>query len=391
MTRSSERFDVVCIADMEWDHALWTNRQHVMSRLPAVDPRVRVLYVSPPRLLAPALTRGRLSGRGRHGLYAAGERLWVLQPSLPVPARLLRRPFPVRFMSLTTRLALRALRKLEMRDPIVWSYTPLLESFLGRLGERLLCYDVVDDYPAQPGYVELGERVERYDRELTRRADLVLFASRERLEQRAGLNPHSHFVGNAADTHLFSRAREGRVPEPDDLAGIPHPRVVFHGALTESKIDVPLVAELADRLPRLSFVFIGPVKDAATARLATLPNVHLLGLRPQPSLVSYLAHADMSFIPYKRSRYTTSVSALKVYESLAAGLPVIASDLPGFRELAPHVKLARSVDEFEAALGSPAAPDRAATEAVVRKYSWEAKAGRCWELVEQRVMELGIA
>src|SRR5215207_11472038 len=96
---AARRLDVVCFPDMEWDYALWTNRQHMMYRLPKVDSPVRVLYVAPPRF---ALS-GRLGHQSRlrrrclpegqrsDGLWTQriGDRLWVLQPLLPVPNRLL--------------------------------------------------------------------------------------------------------------------------------------------------------------------------------------------------------------------------------------------------------------------------------------------------------------
>jgi hypothetical protein len=70
------------------------------------------------------------------------------------------------------------------------------------------------------------------------------------------------------------------------------------------------------------------------------------------------------------------MSPLKVYEYLAAGLPVLATDLPPVRELGSRVLLADSVEEFGGlvdhalALGLEPEPERVA---FVTENSWTAR------------------
>ena len=62
--------------------------------------------------------------------------------------------------------------------------------------------------------------------------------------------------------------------------------------------------------------------------LAAEPNIHLLGARPYEQLPSVLRGADAGLIPYALNQLTDSIFPMKVYEYLAAGLPVMATPLP---------------------------------------------------------------
>lgn len=384
------RLDIVCVPDMEWDHALWTNRQHVMWRLPAISDDIRVLYVSPPRW---ALTRvlgggGRLGRRDSEagvrvatGLQQVRERLWVLQPLLPVPNRTLRRRAPGALDAFVVSATRHAIRRLGFRRPVLWAYSPLAWPLVGRLGERLVCYDVVDDYCEQGNYRQLGAYVREWDRLLTRRADLVFTASPAIQSQRERLNDRCHLVGNAADVEAFARARDGRLPRPGDLP--PPPVVGFHGAVTDDKLDLPLILELAAKRPQWSFVLVGPVAKGAARELSTRSNIQLLGPRARGDLPSYLAAFDVCIAPYRRTAYTEGTRPLKVIECLAAGRRLVATDLPGFRDTPGGVEVAADARAFEAvidrALGHPAAPP----DVDLTTFSWEVKAARELRLLAQ--------
>jgi glycosyltransferase involved in cell wall biosynthesis len=391
------KLDIVCFADMEWDHILWTNRQHVMSRLPRLDPDVRVLYVAPPRF---ALTRTLGATRlrterepsTRCGLWTrqVAERLWVLQPLLPCPKRIMDRLAPGPIEELLAPVLRRAMCRLGFEAPVLWTYTPNASGLVGRLGECLVCYDIVDDYASLPAYCD--ERGRAADRELSQRADLVFAASRLVHQERSKLNGCCHFVGNAADVHTFAAARIGAQPAPPGL-DLSRPVAGFYGAITAFKLDLDLIEALTGLRRGWSFVFIGHLADKTAAkRLGALENVTLLGPRPHQELPPYVVRFSALLVPYRRTPYTERLNALKLYEAMAAGLPIVARDLPCFREFPGLVRLAETADDFAAALDQtlvePDGDERRERQlAAVRELSWEAKAGRMLELIRARVEE----
>ncbi len=61
--------------------------------------------------------------------------------------------------------------------------------------------------------------------------------------------------------------------------------------------------------------------------------MHLLGTRAYDELPAVLRGADAALIPYALNELTASIFPMKVYEYLAAGLPVVATPLPALADV----------------------------------------------------------
>lgn len=120
------------------------------------------------------------------------------------------------------------------------------------------------------------------------------------------------------------------------------PLVAYAGGLLDWK-GVDVLIEAARELQDAYFVIAGG-QDADVKRLRQkaggLANVRLDGFQPPERVRLYLAAADVGVAPNRSkpaisARYT---SPLKVFEAMAARLPLVASDLPSLRELLTHEK-----------------------------------------------------
>src|SRR5205085_12022597 len=127
-------------------------------------------------------------------------------------------------------------------------------------------------------------------------------------------------------------------------------------------VDVVLVAVLARARPNWSFVLLGPV-GTDTSAVRGLDNVTLLGPRSYDALPAYLAAMDVGLIPFKQDRVTYHADPIKAYEYLAAGLPIVATDMPALRRLANIIRLADSPQSFLNQIGAAIAAGRAAHDA----------------------------
>ncbi len=329
-----EDHDIVCVGFADWDTELWTNQHHLMSRLARDN---RVLFVESLGLRRPQLAGRdlkRIARRLRRGLAGprAMDGLYVLSPLvLPLHGSRVVRAVNSRLLPALVR---RAARKLGLRRPILWAYVPQAEVLVDALHPELVVYHCVDDIAAHERIDAASFR--EAEQRFVARADLVL-ASAPALAKR--LRTISHNVmdaPNVADTELFSRALTSG-PVDRDLDALPRPRIVFTGAIVSIKLDLALLAELARLRPAWSFALVGPVGpgDPLTdvSGLAAEPNIHLLGARSYQQLPEVLRAADAGLIPYARNELTESIFPMKVYEYLAAGLPVVATPLPALAEV----------------------------------------------------------
>ena len=376
--------DIVCVGFADWDAELWTNQQHLMSRLAQDN---RVLFVESLGLRQPQLAGrdvSRVVRRLRRGF--AGPRMrdgvHVLSP-LVIP---MHRYAAVRALNrrLLRRLIRRATRRLGFQRPIVWAYVPQAEALLDVLVPAVVVYHCVDDIAAQPGVDAASFRAA--EQRFARRADLVLVSAPALGRRLRPIAANVIEAPNVADTERFAQALE---PGPIDpaLRDLPPPRIVFTGAVVATKVDFGLLGELARLRPSWSFVLVGPVGpgDPSTdvSPLRAQPNIHLLGPRRHADLPLLLRGADAGIIPYARNALTESIFPMKVYEYLAAGLPVVATELPALADV-PEVETAPDAEGMVALLDSALAP--ATQEA--RKQRSRTVAAHSWD---RRLEEIALA
>jgi hypothetical protein len=123
--------------------------------------------------------------------------------------------------------------------------------------------------------------------------------------------------------------------------------------------DWKAAQQCARSVPEADFVFLGAVTASAdeddgrpvlsyAAELAELPNVTMVGEVPHHEIAGHLTSADVGFIPFVVNQVTDPCSPLKVFEYLAAGMPVVSSPLAGVRGY-PNMRYYMSLDELRQA------------------------------------------
>jgi glycosyltransferase involved in cell wall biosynthesis len=369
---------VVCIATADIDAPLWTNKQHIAVRLAEVVP---TLYVESLGLRMIRLSRRdvrratkRLTGVGSAPRSSAlPEGLAVLSP-LVVPLH------GVPGISALNRAALAAQLRPHIaalpRPRLLWAYSPLTSRLIDLEAFDVIAYHCVDDLATQPRMPATVIRAGEAD--LARRAAVVFCSAPALADRLRHYNDRTRVTSNVSDWSHFAQTRE-TVGATSLLGGIPAPRAVFVGALSDYKVDW----DLLDRVVRLrddwSFVFVGPQGDenrmTGWRKLVYRPNCHFLGAQPYAVLPKILADADVGLLPYRLTEHTRSVFPLKTTEYLAAGLPVVATRLESLAaDPSIPVLYASGPDEFAAAIARAdrTLDARAERSAYARAHTWDA-------------------
>jgi glycosyltransferase involved in cell wall biosynthesis len=112
-------------------------------------------------------------------------------------------------------------------------------------------------------------------------------------------------------------------------------------------VDSDLLAGLAELRPDWDFFVVGERLDHSFDRFDTArpANLHLLGPRPYRAIPSILSAFDAGLIPFRRGAEASNASPIKLYEYLAAALPVLATPIPEC-EAVPEVEVASSASGF---------------------------------------------
>jgi glycosyltransferase involved in cell wall biosynthesis len=166
---------------------------------------------------------------------------------------------------------------------------------------------------------------------------LPINAWNAKLAERHGLSPERIIVARSAvDTDVFKVLDKS---EARAVLGLPAGATiaVYTGHLFGWK-GVDTLAEAARLVPEIQIVFAGGIeRDVARFReqYGSLPNITIVGFVPHEKMPLWQAAADVLVIPNsgksKISRHYTS--PMKLFEYMASGRPILASDLPSIREI----------------------------------------------------------
>jgi glycosyltransferase involved in cell wall biosynthesis len=206
-------------------------------------------------------------------------------------------------------------------------------------------------------------------------AVVVVFTDEQRSDvaSRYGINPaRIRVIPNGVDENF--RYSEPRLPHP-------RPRLLFVGRLTVQK-NLPLLFHALDGISdgfETTLVGEGELQDElkATVNDLHLRNVRFYGRADGAELRELYRNADVFVLPSEREGMP-----LVLLEALAMGLPVVATDIPGNREIIFHgqngalTPLGNPSALRQALLNITGDPDtyRRMSEVsrrLAEKYSWE--------------------
>jgi UDP-galactopyranose mutase len=365
--RDGGSFDLVCLSHLRWDF-VYQRPQHLLSRC-ARDRRV--FFFEEPVYGDATRLDVRRNEQGVH----------VAVPQLPERVRGKRAEEEALLQPLLARL----FDEHRVREHALWYYTPMAVAWTRHLKPLAVVYDCMDELSAFKGAPpELRAREE----ELFRRADLVFTGGQSLYEAKRGRAQHVYAFPSGIDREHFGRAREATA-DPEDQAGIPHPRLGFFGVVDE-RFDLELLGALSRERPDWHFVIIGPVVKIDAAVLPRAANIHYLGGKSYGELPEYLAGWDVATLLFARNEHTRFISPTKTPEYLAAGKPVVSTSIRDVVRPYGELGLVRVADdaaEFARAAEELMARGTdadwlARVDALLAQNTWDRTWARMSELIE---------
>ena len=291
--------DVVLLATADWDHPLWTNKQHVEVALAAEGHRV--LYVESLGLRpaqATARDFSRILKRLRRGLRRPRRvrpGIWVWSP-LVWPGGSTGLTLMLNRLSLSLGLRI-ALLSLRFRRPWLWTYNPLTATLLSlRPFARRIYHavDAVQEQPCMPSF-----RIEQAERHLCGLMDHV-FVTSPQLERQ--LKPWSRRI-RLIPTWPTRPISPRPSPPAGGAAGGPggdsRSADRFHRSCEQLQARFRIGGGGGPGPPHCSLCLsVQPGKGAADEHpLLRQANIHLLGARPYDQLPAYCSGFSCGWLP----------------------------------------------------------------------------------------------
>jgi UDP-galactopyranose mutase len=205
---------------------------------------------------------------------------------------------------------------------IRWYYTPMMLPFSRHIDAAATVYDCMDELA---NFKFAPTRLLALETELFDAADVVFTGGYSLYEAKRSRHPNVHPFPSSVDRDHFGRARavDG---DPDDQAIAKRPRFGFYGVIDE-RMDLSLIAAMADAHPEWSVVMVGPVVKIDPADLPQRPNIFYLGGKSYEELPAYLGGWDVAISPFAINEATRFISPTKTPEYLAGGRPVVSTPI----------------------------------------------------------------
>ncbi|QIR35423.1 UDP-galactopyranose mutase [Tolypothrix sp. PCC 7910] len=373
-TQPTETFkdtpDIICLSHLRWNF-VYQRPQHLLSRCAQGK---RVFFIEEPIFSADPVARLDIS--------EDGSGVVVVVPHLPqnLSQEAINADLQVLIDSL--------LAEQKVNKYICWYYTPMAIAFTRHLQPQAVVYDCMDELSAFKG---ASPTLKNYEAELFRLADLVFTGGQSLYESKVNQHPNVYAFPSSVDVPHFGQARH--LQEPADQAHIPHPRLGFFGVIDE-RMDIELLAGIADSRPDWHLVIIGPVVKIDPATLPQRENIHYLGSRDYKQLPAYLAGWDLAMLPFALNDSTRFISPTKTPEYLAAGRPVVSTSIQDV--VRPYgesnlVRIADTVPEFVAAAEKAMQEDTRTSEwltevdTFLEKISWDRTWAAMMKLIDSAI------
>lgn len=391
-------FDIIMYANAE---AIDTTTVHNEVRIPLIQGLAKALpnggkllvvthYLS---LLAAPVRQPRriLNYMTQSHLRQDADNLWVYTPSIPINlAVAFKMPGVLSLCRLyfgtLMRRILRSLGFSSLTPRVVWTSSPFHFYYRNLVEEKLTVYDCYDDYSIIGGGPPDRDTLE-LERYYASQVDIILTAARRQYERLEPRNANIHYFPNAVDFYFFNQATKKSIAIARALKDIPKPIVGLMGGIS-NWYNFEMLQEVVSSRRDWSFVFIGQLFPNAKDYMTTLqnfPNFHFLGWQKFEDLPRFLKGFDVAIMPYRLSDLGHSVHPDKMYQYMAAGLPIVATPIREVVQFSNVIELAQGGGNFCAAIERSLYQRNYAKIhkgiAIAQRESWNARAETAVNLI----------
>lgn len=216
------------------------------------------------------------------------------------------------------------LRKIRLRDIIVWSYHPLALNFMKKNYFYKLVYRSVDELSAIPN-IQL-KNFKKTEDLFVKNSDFIFTTNYNLFKKYEKNNKNVFFHSNVVDYEHFKKKNVKK----KKIA-------IYHGVLSDYKINFKFLFKVIKLCSMVEFWIVGTERQGQNnlylKKINKLSNVKYFGYVPYKLLPNILAKCSVGLLPLKINKYTKNMSPMKYYEYISSGLCVVSTKIDFFKNI----------------------------------------------------------
>lgn len=279
------------------------------------------------------------------------------------------------------------IKKLEIEDNLIfWSYNPIFAKAFGSLGEMISVFDTVDNWAEHASYKNKKQILLNNYKTISQKADLIFTVADELVGfyHDLGRAENLYWIPNGVDIQHFQKARPRIYQHSNDKK----PAVGYIGTVQE-RFDLDLLEYLAEKNQDKKFIIVGPVWHEVEDRVENLKakynNVEFTGRKTYQESPEILTKFNVAIIPHKVDSFIKTTNPMKMYEYLAAGLPVVSTKGAGVEIFKDQIHITNDYKNFnyyiDLALKENSEKLQKQRIESVKDHSWDKRFEKMWDKV----------
>ncbi|MEJ5311257.1 MAG: glycosyltransferase [Anaerolineae bacterium] len=335
---------VIVLDYFPWEGAIHVGNHAYITRL--LQDGAKVLYISMPynlwRILRKRFDDQDLYHNWKSGPRKVVENLWSFTPLALLPYVDL---FPFNstwvgknFHHFTIPNFMGTVRKLGFEKPdLVWLANIRMGGLVDYLNPKKVVFRLSDNPWAFSGE-PASSKVFFED---VIRSHTTIATAYKLFQEASRFSENVYYIPNGYEPETILSGYH--LPEPEDMADIPHPRAVYVGVISHW-FDLEMLCQAATLRTDWHFILVGPAQEnfldmTVFHKLCSFPNVYYLGMKRKEMVGAYLRYCDVGIIPFVKDELTETINPIKLYEYAACGLSIVSRNLDEVRRISENVEL----------------------------------------------------
>ena len=369
---------IVFVSLESWDD-IWRRNQFLCEGLLSRSESTQILFVQPPYDNSYAVrsrncAKIQLSATLVSGGYEGRLQLFTptkwLPNSLPLGRKLNE--------SSLTKQVKRVLATLGWSATHLWINQHEAASLLDADIAAKSIYDITDDWTKFSGNQTQLQLVQKQDHKLCVEASQVIVCSDQLFEDKRNLvkSNRLHLIPNGVHVQHYQTVIDHSKSQHPVTDNWKKPVFGYTGTIHGDRVDVQLITAVAKAYPSATIAMVGPNLLAGADKLAVnqFSNIVFTGSLPYSDLPDIMRAFDVCMVPHLVTPFTESLNPIKLWEYLAAGKPIVSTNVAGFRDFSELVHVAVSYDVFLQNLDVALTEDFSLTvarQSVAQLHSWD--------------------